>query len=566
MLTRLSRPALLLATALASGASCNAWAQDSSDSARLSTLERQIRALESELQHVKRDMAVHNQQVKQLETQAAHSQAATESHAAVMQPNIPPGYALVPAQPGSTPGSVVLAKTEAPEEPKLPLGTFRVGNVQITLGGFVEAASIFRSRNEVADIASNFNTGIPLKNSPNYHQDEVRFSARQSRFAGMVTAKPDPNTTLTAYAETDFISAAPTANSVESDSYNLRMRVFYAVYARSDLDLYALGGQDWSLLTLQKHGLGFEPGNIASPGVIDAQYVPGFTWARQPQFRIVKEFDNDLFGVGLSVENPQTNYYTGPNGLAPSSVGTITVNSPGGSGYASTNNYSDDVAPDIIGKVSFDPGPIHIEAYGLARFMHDRVSTLGSGQSSTTTAGGGGGGVYIHVVPGILDFEGSVLAGDGIGRYGSAQLPDAVVGRDGAPVALPETEALIGLIGHPTPAFDLYGYLGTEQVSREDFSAEVKGKTEGFGYGSPLYENSSCDIELGSSSDCVANTSGVTQGTLGAWWKFIHGPYGTMQLGTQYSYTHRSIFQGVGPTPKTDENMLFFSFRYYPFQ
>ena len=39
-----------------------------------------------------------------------------------------------------------------------------------------------------------------------------------------------------------------------------------------------------------------------------------------------------------------------------------------------------------------------------------------------------------------------------------------------------------------------------------------------------------------------------------------------MKLGVQWSYTHRTIFQGEGPTPKTDENMLFFSFRYYPFQ
>jgi multidrug efflux pump subunit AcrA (membrane-fusion protein) len=570
-----ARTLLLAATAMTSCAfSFAARAQTSAEApadqseARLSTLERQIRSLEAELQHVKRDMAVHNQQVKALEQQAARSHAAAASHDTVLRPYqaIPPGYALVPASPGAAPGTVELAQVAAPEEPKLPMGTFRVGNVEVTLGGFVESAAIWRSRNQVADIASNFNTGIPLPNSPNYHQSETRFSARQSRLSGLVTARPDPNTTLTAYVETDFLGAAPTANSVESDSYNLRMRQFYAAYARSDLDLYALGGQTWSLLTLQKKGLGFATPNVAYPETIDAQYVPGFSWARQPQFRIAKMFDRDLFGVALSVENPQTNYYTGPNGLAPAALGTITIASPGGAGYAPTNSYSADVAPDIIAKVAFDPGPVHVEAYGVARFMHDRVSQLGSGVSDTTTGGGGGAGVYIHVIPDVLDFQGSVLAGDGIGRYGSAQLPDAVVGRDGAPVPLPETEALVGLIAHPVPALELYGYIGTEQVSRQFFSGAVKGKTEGFGYGSPIYDNASCNIELGATAMCVANTSGVTQGTLGEWWNFIHNSYGTMRLGVQYSYTHRTIFQGIGPTPKTDDNMLFFSFRYYPFQ
>jgi TolA-binding protein len=567
MATPILRPSLLLATALASSmAGSAARAQDNSET-RLNSLERQIRALESELQHVKRDMAVHNQQVKALAQQAARAQAVTETHS-VLQPgqSIPPGYALVPASPGATPGSVVLAKTEAPEGPPLPMGSFRVGNVTVTLGGFIEAAGIFRSRNEVADIASNFNTGIPLRNSPNYHQSETRFSARQSRISGMVQAKPNPDTTLTAYAETDFISAAPTANSVESDSYNLRLRQAYAVYDRSDLGLYVMGGQAWSLLTLQKQGIGYLTPNIDSPLVIDAQYVPGFTWARQPQLRVAKTLDGGLFTIAGSLENPQTNYYTGPNGLAPSSVGTISVNSPGGSGFASTNNYSADVAPDIIGKIAFDPSFGHFEAYGVARFMRDRVSQTGSGSNSTVTGGGGGAGAVVHLIPKYLDIQGSFLAGDGIGRYGSAQLPDAVVGADGHPEVLPEVEALVGVIGHPDPAIDLYGYIGTEQISARYFAADVKGTPTGFGYGSPLYANAGCDIELGTSSDCVGNTSGITQGTLGTWWKFVHGPYGTMQVGAQYSYTHRTIFQGVGPTPKTDDNMVFLSFRYYPFQ
>ncbi len=297
MRTITTRQTLLLASVLAGGFALPAHAQDSE--ARLNTLSRQIQALQAELQHVKHDMAVHNQQVKALAAQAERSQPAP---AAAVMPNIPAGYALVPAGPGSTPGSVILAQTQAPEEPKLPPGTFKLGGVTVTLGGYIEAASIYRSRNEVADIGSNFSTGIPLANSPNYHQGEFRFSARQSRFSGMVQAKPDADTLLTAYSELDLLGAAPTANSNESDSYNIRLRQAYLAYDRRDLGFYVLAGQAWSLLTMQKSGIGYLTPGINSPMVIDAQYVPGFTWTRQPQVRVAKSFDNGFFTLAGSLE------------------------------------------------------------------------------------------------------------------------------------------------------------------------------------------------------------------------------------------------------------------------
>ena len=238
------------------------------------------------------------------------------------------------------------------------------------------------------------------------------------------------------------------------------------------------------------------------------------------------------------------------------------TSNPGGSLFASTTNCSDEIAPDVILKVTADPGFGHYEAYGLMRFLHDRVSLPGTGHNNTTLAGGGGAGMILPVVPHLVDFQASFLGGAGIGRYGSAQLPDAVLGADGSPKPLPEIEAMVGLVAHPTPKLTLYGYGGKEQIGARYFASGGKG----YGYGSPLYSNTSCDTELGSASACVANTSGVVQGTAGFWWNFLHGWYGTTSLGMQYSYTHRQIFGGQGSTPSTDENMVFVSFRYYPFQ
>lgn len=556
------RAGLMLAASALALAGSAGFARAQSDD-RLSGIEKQIQTLQSELRQMKRDMAVRAQEARAAQAQAAQD-AARQARLSVTQtqpamPAIPPGYALVPARPGEAPGTVVLARAEPPE-PKLPLGTFKLGNVEITLGGFIEAAGIFRTRNETADVASNFNTGIPFGNSPNYHQSEFRGTARQSRLAGLVTAKPDERTTLKAYVETDFLGAAPTANSVESNSYNLRLRQAWASYDRSDLGLEILAGQAWTLLTLDKTGINAR--TEALPLSIDAQYVAGFSWARQPQLRVVKSFDNGTFWLAGSVESPQTNYYTGPNGLAPSSLGTLNINNAGGSNFAPTNNYSDDIAPDFQIKGAADLGPVHAEAYGVLRIMHDRVSHTDAGANNNVTAGGGGAAAYVHLVPQYLDLQASFLVGDGIGRYGSAQLPDATVGRDGQPVPIPEIEALVGVIGHPVPQVDIYAYAGTEQEKAKYFTDAKKG----YGYGSPLYANTSCDVELGASASCVGNTSAVLEGTIGAWWRFIHGSYGTMQAGVQYAYVDRQVFQGVGPTPSTNDNILMFSFRYYPFQ
>ena len=438
------------------------------------------------------------------------------------------------------------------------MGTFRLGGVTVTLGGFVEAASIFKTRNEVADVGSNFNTGIPFSQAALNHENEFRESAHQSRISLLVQGDVDAREKLAAYFETDFQSAGTSSNSVESNSYTLRIRQAYATYDNSAWGLHVLGGQSWSLLTPQK--VGITPRQEDVPLSIDAQYVVGFDWTRQPQLRVFGDFLDHKLWAGLSLESPQAVFSVGPNGTGVVG-GTANVSNPGGSGLNSTANYSDDVAPDVIAKVAWDPGFGHYEAYGLLRFLHDRVSRVGDGTNHTTAAGGGGFATVIPIIGKALEFHGNVLAGYGIGRYGSAQLPDATLSQSGAPTPLPEVEALAGLVAHPAPTVDLYAYVGTEQVGRRSFTAGGKG----YGYGSPIYVNTGCSVEL-STLPCQANTSGVVEGTVGAWWRFLHGPYGTAEVGSQYEYVRRSTFSGVGGSPSTDDNILLFSSRYLPFQ
>jgi hypothetical protein len=516
------------------------------DADRITAIQQQIDALQKELRQMKLDAARRDAALRKAQQEAATARQQAAQAASAQPPvqvvhSLPPPPAAAPSAPGE----------------------FHTGGLTIHLGGFIEAAGIYRSNNEVADIASSW-SGIPLANSPQSHESEIRGSARQSRFSMRIEGHPDDVTTLAGYAELDLQGAAPTANSNESNSYNPRLRQVYATYDRSDLDLHVLAGQAWSLLTMDEKGI--TPRRESVPLTIDAQYVPGFTWARQVQARVVGDFMDHQLWLGASLENPQTTFSTsgytaGGSGFVLPGGGFANINNPGGSGFAPSVNYSSDVAPDIVVKAALDPGYGHYEVYGVARFLHDRVDAVRMGHGSTVLAGGGGAGALVPLIPSKLEFRASFLAGAGIGRYGAGQLPDATIKPDGTPAPIPEVQALVGLIGHPIPSVDLYTYVGTEHEQQTSFT--VGGK--GHGYGSPLFTNTGCSEEL-SPATCTGNTSSLTQGTVGGWWRFLHGSYGTMETGLQYSYTRRAVFNGVGGAPSADENIVLVSFRYLPFQ
>jgi hypothetical protein len=430
--------------------------------------------------------------------------------------------------------------------------SIQAGPLTVTLGGFAELAAIYRNRNQVADVSSNFNTGIPYPNARQYHLSEFRASARQSRFSVLTQGPQEGTASAEAYLEMDFQSSAPTANSVESNSYNPRLRHFYATYRRRSDDSYMLAGQSYSLATLLKKGL--VPRQEQIPISIDGQYVVGFNWTRNPQLRLVKNFANKA-ALGLSLESPEAIVFSGPNNPVPPPVTTL----PGGSLFAPTTQYSVDVAPDVIAKVAWDPGFGHYEAYGLGRAFRDRA-----GQENHVVYGGGVGiGAILPLGP-KLDLQFSGLAGRGIGRYGSAQLPDVAIKQNGALEPVSAYQALLGAIYRPSSDWTLYLYAGIEDAESRHYAGTVNGTTLGYGYGSPLYDNSGCEIE--GSLLCAANTSRIEQATIGAWWKYYQGTLGNLQFGIMGSYTKRTAFEGIGGDPGTDMTVGMLSFRYYPYQ
>ncbi len=461
-------------------------------------------------------------------------------------------------------------------------GKFQLGGVTITLGGFLAAESVIRTRNIVADIGSSYNA-IPYQQSALYHEPEFRGSARQSRLSLLIEGAPSTVARVAGYFETDFLSSGVSSNSNESNSYSLRVRQAYATFDRSDWGFHFLGGQAWSMLTLDRVGITPRQENI--PLSIDAQYIVGFNWARQWQVRFVKDFGRKVW-AGLSLEEPQTVYsVTTQNVAGSNNVGGVIGGADnyanlGGSLLNSTANYSDDIAPDVVAKIAFDPGFGHYEIYGVGKIMNARetLSTpaVNSGRNRTALGGGGGAGLLLPIVGKKLVFQASGLVGQGIGRYGSGQLPDATINQNGTPIPIPEVEALLGLVYHPTKAFDLYAYAGTEQEAKRSFNDRIGNSRYAFGYGNGAFIDTGCSIE-GSAAACSGQTRGLVEGSLGGWWRFMHGPWGTLEVGTQWEYIRKEAFAGtsvstVGRTtvnsivsPKTDDNEVLFSFRYLPF-
>jgi hypothetical protein len=519
------------------------------------------------------------QQVETLENQLAAQSATQQQTAAAAQ------TAQAQAQAAATQTEALQAKVDdqiktipvqvntavAAAKPKTDKIYYK--GVTVTMGGFAAAEGVYRSHDQTADIGSNYSK-LPFANDRASHTHELRGTARQSRYSLLVEGNPTPDIKASFYGEFDFLGAAQTANSNESNSYQLRTRNLYGQLDTTS-GWHLLAGDSWSLATMNTGGITPRAENV--PLTIDAQYVPGFVWARQPQIRLTKDFNKQLW-IAVSAENPQTTF----GNTAVATGVTATINQAPTSQYFNGTNYSLNDLPDFIGKAALeenlDGHQLHAEVFGIYRSYLDRVSIaptatnqagllgLAAGTNNAHSSGGGvGGGLTFGLVPKVLDLQGSVLAGKGVGRYGSGQMPDVTARADGRLEGIPEVMWLVGGTLHATKALDLYVYGGEESVTKKTFMYAPLGSNVGFGYGTlPGSNNAGCLIEGGS---CSAVTKSIWQITGGVWDKVYQGSFGQVRVGLQYSHTERKAFPdaATGFAPVAKEDMVFTSFRYLPF-
>lgn len=442
-------------------------------------------------------------------------------------------------------------------------GVFHVGPLTVILGGYFDTSAVLENRH-VASGTFNYWQAMPFPQSGNYHQNSFEGSPRYSRFSMMARGNIDSHTTVSGFVETDFGAGAETTNPYESNAYVPRLRQAYLGYDDTSNGNHLLIGQAWSLLTPGRVGIIARQESL--PETIESSMLAGQTWTRQWQARYVHEMMHHRLWFGLSIENPATLYdttgFTNNNGsVSLPNGGTATIGANGTGLTEFTTQYSDEIAPDVIGKIAWDPSWGHYEAEGVVRFPHDRVFANGTGHNNTAIAGGGGASAVLPVIPHKVEIHLAGLAGVGIGRYGSVLLPDVTLSQQGKPKPLPDAQATAGIIAHPTSQIDVYGYYGMQRSGRSYFSSGGSA----YGYGNPMSSNAGCEIEM-SPLACTGNIRSVQEFTVGAWWRFLKGRYGTVEVGTQLAYSRVQTWKAIGGAPSTSMSQIFFDFRYLPFQ
>jgi len=470
--------------------------------------------------------------------------------------------------------------------------------ITITPVAFFAAEGVWRQHSVNSDINTPFNS-IPLPSASEGHVSELNFTGRQSRLGALFEADED-KFKLSGYAEMDFLGTGTSSNNNQSNSYVLRQRQIWGKVETKG-GFAVTGGQMWSLVT--EDGSSTNTRTEKLPNTIDSQYLVGFSWERQPGFRIQQRWGDTktgAFTAALAVEQAQITSFTA-NGTNPADYFFGGLGQNGGLYNAAATNggtsditlYANNVAPDVIVKGAVDLPKAHFELGGLGRFMRDYyypVTTTGSGGTPTYTygttylshtsdAGGVFGSARVSPSP-FIDLAVQAMAGTGVGRYGSSQLADATLRPDETLEPIRNYHGMLSIESHPTSKLDVFGYYGGEYAQRTVYTTAAGNL---IGYGPNNLSDAGCyNTSVAPTTGINAGAGGsISAGTCGSPTRYIQEPmagftyrvtnnpkYGRLQYSVTYSYLQRNLWSGVGsattPTgPRATDPMVHISMRYY---
>jgi hypothetical protein len=241
--------------------------------------------------------------------------------------------------------------------------------ITITPNGFLAFENVWRERSVNSDINTPFNS-IPMPSANEGHVSELNFSGRQSRIGALFTGNAN-NVKLSGYYEVDFLGVGTTSNANQSNSYAMRQRQAWGQAALTN-GFTITGGQMWSLAAQNKKGT--DALTERMPNNIDAQYIVGFSWARQPGVRIQQRWGDvktGAFTAALSIEQSQITNFAATSSVAAAVPTNFYFAGTGTNGglFNNTTTYTNNVAPDVLVKGAFDMSKAHFEIGGIARFM-----------------------------------------------------------------------------------------------------------------------------------------------------------------------------------------------------
>jgi hypothetical protein len=411
----------------------------------------------------------------------------------------------------------------------------------------MDFTAVYRTESTGFGIGTTFNS-VPYVNTISATTGpadigETRFSVQNSRI-GMRVDAPVGGGAISGYVEADFLGLIAANANVTSKSDSLRMRLYFGDYRRGKWEI--LGGQDWSMMTPNRKGIGVFPSDIFYSQDMDTNYQVGLTWKRTPQFRVMYH-PSDSWVLGVSVENPDV--------LVPTSVTTPTL-------FAGTAGQVDSTSggtlstpptpgffPDFIFKVANDTKVgeknMHIEAVGLVRDFRLFTPASIAGTNTTTTRAGFGGSLNFNLeLVKNLHLIANTFWSDGGGVYIIGSGPDIVI-----------RQATTTSAFTPSPVHAYSGIGGFEwQATKTSFLDAYYGFAY---YGRDVSINPSAPtgplVGYGGPGSANTNNKAIQEGTVGWTQTFWQNPnYGKLQLITQGSYVTRDpwFVAATAGTPK----------------
>jgi len=550
---------MLFALLLSPGALlAQAGAQQPDSLANNPSLVAEVRALRDALLQTQRQVAAQQREIEILKTQSKDGPASTAENqiSTAESETSAPDSASSPLQPA--PAYIAASIQRKPsqqnqetgksEEP--PLGSIKLGDAVLTLGGFVDFENIFRTTNTQNNIATSFGT-IPYNNTAQGRVTELRTTAQFSRLSVKVTDNFHGND-ITGYSEGDFSGNDAPGVYQSVNPHTNRLRLYFVDLKRGKWEF--LAGQTWSWLTANRTGIGPMPSDLAITYNEDQNLGVGVPYTRAAEFRVAYH-PSEHWAMGVGIEN--SNQYIGGYVALPSRFTAIGAQFDNG-----TNAGAANLMPDILSKVTYDRDfsgrQFHGEVAGLFTGAQGSVMPVGSTSFKTRTAFGGGGEIAVNyeLRPKLL-LLGNAFWSDGGAHYLVATGPQLVVRPNtaGTDVSLSMVHAGAGSAGIEWIASEkeaFAAYYGADYFGRNFFPDTTNSTQPGtiIGYGGP--------------GSCNTNNRAIQQITfdwLKTFWK--NPRYGALQSYVQYSYLTRSPWYVAPDTPQNAHlSMVYFGFRY----
>jgi len=520
-------------------------------------LAAEVNALREALQETQKQVADQQREIETLKAQPKSGQATSSANrlSPMEGETSPPNSASPSLQPASAYSATIIAQqpiqqNQEKAKSEEPLGSIKIGDAILTLGGFVDFENIFRTTNTQSNIATNFG-GIPYNNTAQGRVTELRTTAQFSRLNVKITESFHGND-ITGYVEGDFSGNDAPGVYQSVNPHTNRLRLYFVDLKRGKWEF--LAGQTWSWLTPNRNGIGPMPPDLAITYNEDQNLGVGVPYTRAAEFRVAYHA-NEHWALGLGIED--ANQYIGGYVALPSQFTAVGSQFDNGANAGAAN-----LMPDILSKVTYDRDfsgrHFHAEVTGLFTGAQASVMPVGSTSFSKHNTFGGGGQIAANyeLRPKLL-LLGNAFWSDGGAHYLVATGPQLVVRPNlaGADVSLSMVHAGAGSAGLEWIASEKEAfavYYGVDYYGRNFFPDTTNTAHPGtiIGFGGP-----------GSPNTNNRAIQQVTFDWLQTFWK--NPRYGALQSYVQYSYLTRAPWYVAPDAPENAHlSMVYFGFRY----